>query len=1159
MKLFCRILLVGFLIVFSLEGRTQDPVSTGQASNLRSKKLAVVADSLFLDSLSIIPGTFSINYPDSNHYRLDYINAILLWHQVPAIDSVEVSYRVFPFRFNAVAQRMNYDSVMNRFYAAPFEFNKNEQQEGGGFFDFGNIQSNGSFGRSLSFGNNQDAVVNSSVQLQLNGMLKDSIEIAVALTDNNLPIQPDGTTQQLNEFDQIFLQFKKRNWELNLGDIDIRQNNLYFLNFYKRLQGISFQTKTQLSPSVQSNTLVSGSIAKGKFTRNVFMGLEGNQGPYRLTGANNEFFFIVLANTERVFIDGELMQRGEDQDYIINYNTAEVSFMPRRMITKDSRIQIEFEYAERNYLNANLYLYQELAVNEKFKLKIGAFNNSDAKNSQINQTLDANQKQFLFDVGDSLNNAFYPTIYEDSFSADKILYEKVYYTSGAITDSFYRYSVDPAIAKFSLSFTDVGIGKGNYIPDFNGANGRVFKFVEPINGVRQGQYEPVMILVTPKKQQLITLGADYEINKNNSIKAELAMSNYDVNTFSSKHGGDDRGFASRVQYTNSVLLNNSKKLELISNIDHEYVQEKYKPLERLRYVEFSREWGLPLILNPATENILRLSTQLKDKNNHSLSYQFMTYLRTDDYSGFQNLIQHKGIIGGWQFSNQFLLTKFNSAFDKGNYIRPVIDFSKQLKSLEMIRLGFRYALEKNEVKNEATDTLSAQSFSFDTYSVYLKTDENKKNRYGITFFTRADKHPTSEKLYRADRSYNLNFQAEVLKSDKHQFLFNGTYRVLRVYNQALSGQTNDNTILGRAEYLINEWKGLLSGNVLYELGTGQEQRRDFAYLEVPAGQGEFTWNDYNNDGIQQLNEFETALFQDQAKFIRIFVPTNQFTKANYITLNYNFNLNPRALLVGELKGFKNFLSRISLQTSMQRHRKSISQGNFEFDPFKFAITDTALLTLNTSYINSLSFNRYSSKWGLDVSNLKNSGKALLTYGYESRELNDWIARLRWNLSASLTFDLHTKKGRNALYTPSFGNRNYELDAYSAEPKLSFVRGTVFRLQTSYKLEVKNNKEEYGGEQSVSNSLSMETKYNVLQNSSIIGRFTYNNIRYDHPANTTVSYIMLNGLLPGQNFLWSIDLTKRLLNNLELNLQYEGRKPGDTRTIHVGRAAIRALF
>lgn len=238
------------------------------------------------------------------------MNAVLYWKTKPAVDSISIIYRVFPNKLNSVLQRMNYDSIAKMLYIKPFEFGRNEEGTKG-LFDFGNIQYNGSFGRALSFGNNQDAVVNSNFQLQLNGFLKDSIEIAAALTDNNIPIQPDGTTQQLNEFDQVFLQFKKRNWQLNLGDIDIRQSGMYFLNFYKRLQGISFQTTNQLSSSVQSTTLVSGSVAKGKFNRNVFQGLEGNQGPYRLTGANNEFFFIVLANTERVFIDGELLKRGK--------------------------------------------------------------------------------------------------------------------------------------------------------------------------------------------------------------------------------------------------------------------------------------------------------------------------------------------------------------------------------------------------------------------------------------------------------------------------------------------------------------------------------------------------------------------------------------------------------------------------------------------------------------------------------------------------------------------------------------------------------------------------------------------------------------------------------------------------------------------------------
>jgi hypothetical protein len=218
------------------------------------------------------------------------------------------------------------------------------------------------------------------------------------------------------------------------------------------------------------------------------------------------------------------------------------------------------------------------------------------------------------------------------------------------------------------------------------------------------------------------------------------------------------------------------------------VQQSFKPIERLRLVEFSREWGLPIVLNPATEEIVRLGTELKARNNQFIRYQFLTYQRSDDYKGFQNVLQHLTQLGGWTFNNQLAVTNFNSSTNKGSYFRPVLDMSKVLKQMASMKLGFRYALENNEIRNKLNDSLSPLSFSFDTYSAYLKTDEAKKNKFGVTFFTRSDKHPFANSLTSADRSYNVNVQGELLKSSKHQLLFNTNYRVLKVYNKAISPQ-----------------------------------------------------------------------------------------------------------------------------------------------------------------------------------------------------------------------------------------------------------------------------------------------------------------------------------------------------------------------------------
>jgi hypothetical protein len=1161
-----RIWLIVLSVLCFLWGSAQVPATLNQGSNLRQRIFKVTADSVQLDTLSIIPSTFSIEGIVAQDYRLDFINAILYWINRPSPDStIKVSYRVFSYRLNPVTQRMRYDSIMNNFSVKPYEFNEGLTESQRGIFNFGKIKAEGSFGRQIAFGNSQDAVLNSTLNMQLSGMLADSIEIQAAITDNNIPVQPDGTTQQLNEFDQVFLQFKKRNWQLNLGDIDIRQNQSYFLNFYKRLQGVSFQTVNRISKKTTSKTLASGSIAKGKFTRNIFDGLEGNQGPYRLKGANNEIFFIILANTERVFINGELLQRGEDQDYVINYNTAEISFTPRRMITKDSRIQVEFEYADRNFLNANLYLSQEFEFNKKLKLRFGLFNNSDAKNSSINQVLDADQKQFLSTIGDSIQKAFYPSATLDTFAAGKVLYEKIYNPAPGI-DSIYKYSTDPSLAKYNLSFIEVGQGSGNYVADFNGANGKVFSFVMPVAGIKQGNYEPIVILVTPKKQQVFSLGADYSITENVILKTEVAMSNYDVNTFSKVDNGDDKGYAAKVQLTSTKQIRAKNKLQLSTLVDYEYVQDKFKPLERLRTVEFSRDWGLPILFVPATESIIRLGAGLKNDKNHSFSYRFINYTRSDNYKGFQNSVAHAVDWKGWQFNNDLTITNFNTDLYKGVFLRPTVDLGKQLKRMRNWRLGLRYSLEQNSARNKSTDTLTTDAFSFDTWSAYLKSDEKKKNRYGVTFFTRSDKYKylVGKEFVRGDRSYNLNLQTELLANPKRQFYLNATFRKLKVYNTNVSKQQEDETVLSRAEYVMNEWKGLVTGNVLYEVGAGQEQKRDFAYLEVPAGTGQYAWIDYNTDGIQQLNEFELAAFPDQAKFIRIFTPTNQFIKANYVTLNYSFNISPRSVLnAADLKGLKKFVSRFNLITSMQINKKSAAKGSFEFSPFKYGVNDTALITLNTVVLNTLSFNRFSTAWGIDLSNLRNGGKTLLTYGYESRKLNDWNAKFRWNISRAISFSVNGRKGSNALYTANvqFDNRNYQLDIYSVEPVFSYIRGTSFRIVTGYKLENKKNQPGYGGEKAVSNSINVETKYNVLQNSAITGKFTFNNIDFQSPtaATTTVSYIMLDGLLPGKNYLWALTFTKRLLNNLEVNFQYDGRKPGTSKTVHVGRASITALF
>ena len=199
-----------------------------QLSNLHTKKIAAHG-TVLLDTKSIVPGTISMENIDTSFYSLDWPNAILSWKKLIIADSILITYRSFQQKLNAVFRLYEYDSIKNNF-ALNKQTIESKSKDDNSIINFGKLNYSGSIGRNLTIGNNQDAVVNAQMNLQLNGYIGDSILLSAALTDNNIPIQPDGTTQQLNEFDQVLLSFSKPSWKIDLGDIDLRQNQNYFLN-----------------------------------------------------------------------------------------------------------------------------------------------------------------------------------------------------------------------------------------------------------------------------------------------------------------------------------------------------------------------------------------------------------------------------------------------------------------------------------------------------------------------------------------------------------------------------------------------------------------------------------------------------------------------------------------------------------------------------------------------------------------------------------------------------------------------------------------------------------------------------------------------------------------------------------------------------------------
>jgi hypothetical protein len=128
------------------------------------------------------------------------------------------------------------------------------------------------------------------------------------------------------------------------------------------------------------------------------------------------------------------LARGEQNDYVINYNTAELIFNPNILITQFSRIVVEFQYADQNY--SRVLFDQGLGIaKNRLKVRANYFLEQDNKNQPFqaeneltlfDSSLNQDAKQVLAQAGDDPEKAVISTIrLEPNFSTNKILYRKI--------------------------------------------------------------------------------------------------------------------------------------------------------------------------------------------------------------------------------------------------------------------------------------------------------------------------------------------------------------------------------------------------------------------------------------------------------------------------------------------------------------------------------------------------------------------------------------------------------------------------------------------------------------------------------------------------------------------------------------------------------------
>ncbi len=1109
---------------------------------------------LTLDTLSIVPGTFSITGLDTAQYRVDHVAAELYLLDSSLLGRpLHYQYQVFdldlsqPFQHKSLSRIEPGLPQVSLFPAGPPLSFASEDQD---------LLTSGSISRGITVGNNQDMVLNSALNLQLSGKLSDEVSILASISDKNIPIQPEGNTEYLSNINNIFitLLFKDR-LRIDAGDIVLNSPKDDFLKVNRNLLGMGLRVNSAWK-DVSMTNVVGGGVAKGRFVRQTLVAVNGVQGPYRLYGENQETNIVVVAGSERVYMDGELLRRGQENDYVIDYNTAEITFTPATLITSEKRLVVEFECTDRHYSRLNAYTYNEIKLGNKrpLTLNVNYYQEQDLKNQSIQPELTDYHKMFLSTLGDNELDAYFPSADSAEFSADRILYCKKDTVVDGLRYEIYEYCTNDSVQLYSVGFTYMGTRKGSYKLVSSTANGRVFGWVPPVDGVPQGDYDPVLLLTTPKLVQMATIAADYRIKPKSFVHTELALSNYDRNTFSRSDDRDNVGFAYFLTAGHEQHLkgrrSDSSQWRLNTGLQWQFVHRNFHAVESFRELEFARNYNLDGdYTDEASEQMLQAVVALTHPQYSHTQYSLNWLSRLGVLNAVRNELVSRN---KWKGLSAETRTSWLYTMDSVQTSSFVSSRNKVAYGVGKIEIGATDFVEHNVFRDVLSDSMRLNSYAFNEAVAYLKNRDTSLYKYNISYKNRIEFVPIGEMLRSNLRIHEVNTSFSFDRIKNQHFGVRATYRSQRL-RDSLAWAANEHLFVGNLEYSGRFLKNAIVLSTYYEMGNGMELKRNYTYIKVAAGQGVYTWNDYNGNGVEELDEFEVAAFQDEAEYVKVWLTGTDYVNTYNARLSQSVQIRPAAVWRNKT-GLKRFLARFS---DIAMLRSQAKQATPTFNPFPLNLEDTVLVSHNLSFNNTFSFNNSTSKFAFDFIVQESRTKELLYYGSEYSTLSLQQIVLKSTPHPAIFIQTSYTHQLNRNRSDMMASRSYLLRQHTAcgNVQLQFSNTYFATVAYSYTDKANIQASEYARAHELKGTFSCK----MVKRGMLSATLQYVGIKGDVPGNSPVSYVILNGLSLGHNVIWNADIQFSLTEFLQVSLQYEGRKSEGNRAVHTGGVSLKAHF
>ena len=1028
---------------------------------------------------------------------------------------------------------------------------------------FANIQTtmktSGSIMRGVEIGTNRDLTLNSGLNLELSGQLTENLEVVAALTDEATPIQPEGNTQTLDEVDKVFVQFKSPYVEGTVGDFNLSYENSEFGRLSRKLQGIT------LLGNYKQN-LLGGTVAttRGFFNRIQFIGQEGNQGPYQLTGKNGESEIIVLAGTERVWINGERMLRGEANDYIIEYGNGQIIFTNNRLITSESRVEIDYEYfpADQKY-NRNVYsgTFGTSISDDKVNVNVQYFREADDPDQAIEQAglINEEEKELLKKAGDNPLNAVTSGAVE--VEQGKGSYVKIDTLIDGKNYSYYKYvKVNQGNYRVSFSYYK----NGDYRKDGLG----IYRFV----GIGLGNYSPVEFIPLPSSHDMINTWINWRPLKYYHLNTEYALTRLDQNLLSSIDDGDNQGFAVSVQTGLSELpldFNSFNMGILTMNLDSRYIEKTYNSVDRLNQPDYQRYWN---VLQDAQTQNEETSLQM------NAIYKPVEYLRMDFNTGLmeKNNFNSKRYSGSMRYQQdkvarisgkyEYISSNYSLTQTSNDWWR----YSAQVgRDVWKISPEILYASEKR--KNKTDVTLSG--FEFEDVGAkigfirmqYISGSVQYNQRYdrvydyeeqgklipqaktetsSFTFDLQNFKETSASlRFIRRNKDYTSKF--ENIKVDTLRLL----YADASVQDTVWQDRT---TNLAELNLIHSHWNKAAQLSMQYKISTEQTALKEKVYLDVGEGRGNLIYD-------KDLQEY---IPDPNGNYMLFILPSGKLEPITNLETAWRLKFDPAKYWRKDTRGIKNLLTKISSESYFR-----VEEETQESDIASIYLLNLSKFQKDQTVRGNMTFDQ-------EMYLLRNNRD--LSFRYRFRYLK---ARFNQYLEASENEDRHSvEHGLRTdwrILTDVKSQSEIRVKSYSklsnANPR--DIAGYYFDQRFSYR---PLSNWEFGLESQYGNETNQSSNYLMdLWYENIKGRINYSlprkgrasanysfQIVYvtSNPDNKVVPYEMATGKKEGNSHTWDLRFEYTVAKNVVFTFYYNGRKEANfENVIHTGQAEIRAYF